>query len=91
MNNQHIFGTFSRPFGVCKDFDCRFIGTDLNLDGSTVGVVGPKGAGQAQKPGLGVLWGERGERDEEKSDERDSDGEVEPEGKRIRSLILLWG
>lgn len=63
----------------------------MNLDSSTVGVVVPEGGGQAYKPGFGVLGGKRGERHEEKSDKRDCDGEVEPESKRVRSLILLWG
>lgn len=63
----------------------------MNLDGSTVGVVGPEGGGQAQEPGFGVLWRKGGERNEDESDERDCDGEVEPESERVCILVRLWG
>lgn len=45
-----------------------------------------QGTRQRKEPGFGVWWGQRGKRDEKESDERNSESEVEPEGKRALSL-----
>lgn len=59
------------------------IGCRLDLDGAAVGVVVAKNGGEVEEPSLGVLRRQRREKNAEKGDERDDEGEVEPEGKWV--------
>lgn len=54
-----------------EDFNGGEVRGNLDLDGSTLGVVGAEVGGEREEPGFGVLWGEGRERDEEGGEERD--------------------
>lgn len=81
MYDQNTAVRVKGPLLNGEDLNLWMIRRCLDLDGAAIGVVAAENRGKVEEPSLGVLRGERREKNDREGDEREEEGEVEPERK----------
>lgn len=81
MDDQNTAVRVKGPLLNGEDLNLWVIKRCLDLDGAAIGVVAAENRGKVEEPSLGVLKGERREKNDREGDERDEEGVVEPERK----------